>query len=326
VTRRFGQHSDDLEEIEEKDRLLAEKQKAENERRINDAIHQLESELSEIEAAVQNKSSEAEQICAQVEIEATPIRTQYNSTLAILNRKRAYLQVLRIRLQNLPVEPVVGGGDNRSPRGNRPVAESLEGMLAAVGSSSEEENASQLVSENQWTNDTTPRYILAQNFGGRGGMDGDVIWGLDGKVPNPERERLQREILSLSVEIRVLERQIVQLETSYKAVTARCTSATQQFNVFLRQKENRRYYINRELRKLASQLKGNEKPARPSTGAQRVENRSEALDEYFTYPLEQRRQELLQAVGCGNSAQQEAPDPGDKPEEVPDPGEKPVFY
>ncbi len=117
---------------------------------------------------------------------------------------------------------------------------------------------------------------------------------------NPQRDRIEKEIQNVTPQILIIQRRMAAFQASYNALIARCTAATQQYKRYLSQQNARRKQVSRELIALERQLTHNDNPSDRSIDAKRAGNLSKSFNEYFTYPLEQRRQELLSSIGCGD--------------------------
>ncbi|TWU50662.1 hypothetical protein Poly51_39550 [Rubripirellula tenax] len=277
VLGQFNDAMGELSSIEQRDQEIAERERVENARRINERMRELEAELYTIDANITREKSEGDKICDEVNQEAAPIKDAYDRASANLKDRTRWLDILRTRLRNVR-DPVVGGflWPPLLPQNDRFVSHP---PLASP--------AVRLVSENRpGALSVGAAPILAQRFPVE-------------SYPNPQRDRIEQEIQMVTQQILNIQRRMAEFQASYNAVIARCTAATQQYNRYLAKQNARRKQISRELTALERQLNHNDDPPGRSIDAKRTENLSKSFNEYFSYPLEQRRQELLSSIGCG---------------------------
>lgn len=107
---------------------------------------------------------------------------------------------------------------------------------------------------------------------------------------SPNRSDLEADILALGLEINELKKATVQLTTRIDTESASCTKAQQAFTAF----SNQQNAIVSQLTDQINELGKGTDPPDPEIPAE-----LEKLDTYYTYPLEPRRAEFLQGLGCG---------------------------
>ncbi|MEZ6081652.1 MAG: hypothetical protein R3C56_40070 [Pirellulaceae bacterium] len=113
------------------------------------------------------------------------------------------------------------------------------------------------------------------------------------------REQLKRQILTMKLENTAMKQELAQLSTAIQLAQARCNAASQQFNVYLQQQNARANQIRRDMEALRRDATASDEGLAKSPETRELEKGLENLSTYFTYPLEQRRQEFLNGLGCG---------------------------
>ncbi|MCA9125924.1 MAG: carboxypeptidase regulatory-like domain-containing protein [Planctomycetales bacterium] len=267
-------------------------------RRKEEYIANLERERDELQAQIDNKRAESEQICAAVLREVTPLQQQLMAGQQLLLQKQLLLQQLQNELRNMPViihqgidggmgdggMGGVGAGGMQGGFGNG--GNGFGGGGGGGGGFRVEDDTRRTehwVPTKGESSSTVPKGILPQM----------QTFDLE-----TQRQNLQRQIAVLNLEIANLAGEIQQLNARILQIQARCGQAQREYNLLLRGTRLHMARIQRDLDKIRE---AGAKPATPTKSRQieSLEKQLQELETYYQYPLEARRRQLLDGLGCG---------------------------
>ncbi|MEZ6149702.1 MAG: carboxypeptidase regulatory-like domain-containing protein [Pirellulaceae bacterium] len=268
VLSRFREESQKIAQSEASDRERAAELKEQRAAMAEERITYLQLELDQIASDVNSRRAETEQACQFAQAEALPLKQAYNAKAAYLNGRIRDVNILVQELNNLPQ----GGGDGGGGGG---------GGFGGFGGAMMQNDRKMSLPQSPETIGL-PKTILAQ------------IGQFDQR-----REQLKRQILTMKLENTAMKQELAQLSTAIQLAQARCNAASQQFNVYLQQQNARANQIRRDMEALRRDATASDEGLAKSPETRELEKGLENLSTYFTYPLEQRRQEFLNGLGCG---------------------------
>lgn len=287
VLSRFKTQTEDLAASEEQDKERADEIAQEKKRQAEESLSTLQAELDQIRADVENRRAEADQILQLATQEALPLKQEFEIKRQFMfngaQRLNALIQELNSIVPAGGNEPM-GGFDNGGGFGN-PGGGGGGGFggSAMLETKPKQDQIYQI-----------PEHILGQIQNG-------------GSYTPSQLNRmriLERQILTLRTELTAREAELAPLNAAIVRIETRYEATKREFNNFLRGKNIRATEIERDMAQIQRALSGPNGGQRTPKSAETrsLEEDLQELATYYSFPLEQRRTEFRESLGCGAGA------------------------